>query len=92
VDQPGSDTLTLEMITVPPGFLAALSGTFTWTTAQAIEQFFLLEASLQPSWAVLDLSRMEIVDTDALGCLDRLSRAFADVGSHLELRGVPSSA
>lgn len=85
--RPDSATLTLEMISVPPGFIAALRGDLTWESAAAIETFFLLEASLQPAWAILDISGMDVVHADALECLARLARAFADVGSRLEVRG-----
>jgi hypothetical protein len=48
-----------------------------------LESFLLLEASLQPSIAVLDLTQVDSVHPCVEAVVARWQQAFADVGSEL---------
>jgi anti-anti-sigma regulatory factor len=65
------------------GIAVRLWGELDIEAGAELETFLLLEASMQPTLAVLDLSQLDAIHPCVQAQLEHWHQAFADVGSEL---------
>ncbi len=84
--------LTIDVAHGTNGLLLTVRGHLGVPAAAELERYLLLEASMQPSWVILDLTYVDDFDPWVSACVPRWVQAFDDVESRLLVRGADVDA